>query len=341
MVIDLNQQLGFAIEATPETDPINALDALYWKFGRRPFEMKDLHPIETKKWVPRYKADSRMPNTLTLVSSDIGKGVTFQPVNGIPEYLVLGNSSTDGTPKHTITALTSGALPTITVRSESTEPGASNDKIWSVTGCKARTLNIHLEMPPLGTGTLVSSLAYDGIKNITPSLDQRHTTGVLFPTTDGTMTANLQVSDQYTYGINASGFVFTWNATAYKNELIILDSLINMTRPPPIHVDAQVDPEYIYEGAYNLPITFQLWRGTDKTIYTDFLAGTKRTLTFRIYSGGSTNYKEYTWSNVALTQCDANYFMDEDKPIWDVQGLATSVSVVARDGLPKAIYYGE
>jgi hypothetical protein len=335
MVVDTTQQIGFGIEAVAETDPIDAVDAAYWRFGIRTKRMNDYHPVETHDWHSVYKANARMPSELVLSGSNLSKGISFLPVNCIPEYLILGSSTTAAS-VHTITGLASGSQPTFTVRSEST--GGTVDKIFSAVGCKATMLSGMIEFRE-GYGFLTNVLQYTGIKNATPTLNEKHTTGVKFPTTDGAMTGT-EVSAKFVYDTN---FTLTWDVGGdnvnYANEILAMNWSITNSQNVE-GVDGQVETEFIDEGVYVLNVGLLLWRGADKSIYDDFISQNKFDLTMKIYAG-STNYKQYAWTDIGLGVCESPYNMGKDKPTWQAQGTATGVTVTGKDGLPAATYYGE
>ena len=127
MTVSKDSLRGQAIEATPETDPIDATDAKYWYWGIRTFDLKEAARLPTKKytWIPIYKANDRMPSEIVKISSSMVSGVSFLPVNCIPEYLIMGASSTPAS-THTITHISTGSLPTFTDREESS--GGTTDR---------------------------------------------------------------------------------------------------------------------------------------------------------------------------------------------------------------------
>ena len=96
MVLDTTQQLGWAYEAAAETDPINAVDALYWKFGVRTHNFNDFHPSEFHEWSPIYTGQYRRPADSQLARSTSSGGFAFYPTNGVPLYLIMGSSGTAG-----------------------------------------------------------------------------------------------------------------------------------------------------------------------------------------------------------------------------------------------------
>ena len=197
MTVSKESLRGFALEATPETDPINAVDAKYWLYGFRTLDIKEAANLPTQKYIfiPIYKANDRMPSEIIKIKSELVAGVSFLPVNCIPEYKIMGASSTPAS-THTITHISSGSLPTFTDRAESS--GGSVDTIMSAVGSKVFTLNTHLEIFQ-NTGTLTQGIAYNAIKNANPpSLNQVHN-GAIYPTDDGLMTG-AQTKTRYRWG---------------------------------------------------------------------------------------------------------------------------------------------
>ena len=334
MTVSKESLRGFALEATPETDPINAVDAKYWLYGFRTLDIKEAANLPTQKYIfiPIYKANDRMPSEIIKIKSELVAGVSFLPVNCIPEYKIMGASSTPAS-THTITHISSGSLPTFTDRAESS--GGSVDTIISAVGSKVFTLNTHLEIFQ-NTGTLTQGIAYNAIKNANPpSLNQVHN-GAIYPTDDGLMTG-AQTKTRYRWGDDPTNQKLLWNATEYKTHALMFDSTIVNTQIAK-HIANQIEPEFIDEGVYQVMFSMLIWRGEDDTIYDDYLAGTKRDLTFKIYAG-ATNWKQHAFTNAAILECTGPE--DIQNPIWSIKGIAQKVVMTGIDGISKTEYYGE
>ena len=338
MARETTQKIGFGIEATPETDPIDAEGALYWQFGIRPYTFNDLHPIETHDWLPIYQGGSRMPNDFQLIEEPLSLGIAFYPTTTVADYLMLGACITDNSDIHTITNIDSGALPTFTVRSEMS--GGTAARYVSAVGCKANLLSGHLICHE-GWGYFSNTLGYTGIKTQTASRNGS-TTGPYYQTSDGVMTAANQLKNRYHR--NDGTFVFTWDAVDYKADLAIFNYQV-VSGLNAFAVSGQSETEYIDEGMYNVMLSGSLWRGSDHQIYDDFLANTKtHDIVFKIYAG-STNYATRTFSNIALTHCEAPYAEGTKEKWWNFRGLAKDYGVVSLDGITDgvgdAVFYGE
>lgn len=334
MTVSKETLRGFALEAAAETDPINANNAKYWYYGIRTYDLKEAAniPTNTFTWFPIYKANDRMPTEIVKLKTDLLAGVSFLPVNGIPEYMIMGDSSTAGT-VHTITHISTGSLPTFTDRAESGTGTA--ERFMSGKGCKAYNLNTHLEVYK-ASGVLTQSIAHNGITSSQATLNAVHN-GAVYPTDDGTMTGT-ETKTRFRWGDSASQ-VLTWNATAYKNHVLMYDDNI-LNNQFPIHIANQAETEFIDEGTYQVMFSMLLWRGEDDTIYDDFLAGTQRTLTFKIY-GGATNYKQHVFTKASISECIGPE--DKEKAVWSIKGIAQKVVATVEDGLPATgqEYYGE
>jgi hypothetical protein len=329
MVMDQNRKNGWALEATPETDPINAIDAKYWKWGVRTKQFKDLNPIETHNWEEIYYANKRNPSDMHLVSSSLSNAVAYFPVNLVPYYLIMGSCST-AAGVHTIDNINTGSLPTFTARTEST--GGTVDKIFSAVGCKVQSLSGHIDFSK-GTPLMSHTLSYNAIQNdSTPSYNDVHN-GTKFPTDDGLMTGT-ETKGLFKYDTN---FAFHWDSGGdnvdYSGELSFFNFLI-INYHNIVGVENQTETEYIHEGNYSLGVSFALKRGADKSLYDDFLAKTQHNMYLTIYAG-ATNYRTLTWSNVAIGQCAAPDDLEKDasRIIWDAQGKAEDLTITGKDGV--------
>ena len=357
MTIETTQQLGWVKEATPGTDPINAVNADYWKFGILTNRFDNEHPIETHNWVAEYHGDHRTPNELSLVSTEARADITFYPVNLIPFYMVLATGATHSVASnvHTIDPSEPGTShETYTIRSESTggsgqSPTVATKEFHSMTNCKARALNLSFNRLRF-YDFMAATLVFTGMETKTPTLNETHTTGTKYPTTDGTMTGT-EVKDPFRWDTNA---LLTWDYgadnIAYQNQLLNFNTqLINYMGEEGI--DGQADIEYLTEGAFEFRFGFQIMRGTDTSIMDDFLACTDppdEHILFKLYST-STYYLQIEYMDVGVFHCKKNYakFQGTDRtlPTYDVMGLAEDIQIKGRDGLdPNAAqnkYYGE
>lgn len=339
MTVSKETLRGFAFESTAENDPITSPDTdpndKYWKYGVRIFDLKQAANLPNKTWVyfPIYKANDRMPTEIVKLRSDMINGFSYLPVNGIPEYMVMGKSTTGGT-EHVIEHIKTGSLPTFTDRAES-GIGGSQQRFMSAIGCKAYLCTTHLEVYK-ASGVLNQHIAYNGITSQQAALNAVHDS-TKYPTHDGAMTGT-ETKTRFRWGDSASQ-VLTWNATAYKDHVLMYDDQI-LNNQFVKHIANQEETEFIDEGTYQVAFSMLLWRGEDDTIYDDYLSGTKRTLTFKIYAG-ATNYKQHVFTNAAILECVGPE--DKEKAVWSVKGIAQKVVATVEDGLPATgqEYYGE
>ncbi len=331
MVVDKIQQIGWRHDSG--TDPIDAVNAKYWLHGIRTESFKDLHPTESHLILPIYKGNKRNPTEMQLIRTEVaGLAIGFFPTNLIPYYLVLGSHS-EAADIHTITNINTGALPTWTQRSEST--GGDVDEIFSVPGCKAESLSGLLDMTGLGIES--QTLTYNGIENVTPTLNEKHTTGAMHPTTSGTMVSANQVVDDYRRSL--TGFDFQWDVDGtpvdYSAEGILFSYMIaNKTLLRAKENQAKI--AYIDEGTYQFGFTFSLWRGASNRIFDDYLTeALDFKMTLKVYAS-ATYYKTLTWDNCALASIKPPYSVGNDKPTWEVEGMATDFEAKGKDGLHGA-----
>lgn len=354
MATETTQQLGWAKEGTAGTDPINLVTSDYWDFGINTNRFDNEHPIETHQWIPEWRGDHRYPAELSLVATDARIQVSFYPVNLIPWYMVLATGATHAATAgannvHTITPSEPGtALETYTIRSEMT--GGSAEEFISMTGCKATGLNFSFNRMKFYE-SLSATLVFTGFETKIPTLNETHTTKVTLPTTDAAMTPATSVTSRYKWDTSA---LLTWDSEGddieYGNNLLNFNGqLINHMNIE--GKENQVDIAYIDEGAYEFRFGFQLLRGSDSSIYDDFLASTDppdEHFFFKIMAG-ATNYFQIEYKDVGVSQCKANKakYQGSDKtlPVWDVMGSAENVSITGKDQLSTTAaqnkYYGE
>ena len=223
MTLDSTNKIGFALEGTPGTDPISSPDTdpndLWWYFGIRTKDNKDFHPVETQTWKPVYKGNSRVPQDAELTNTSVASGVSFSPVNCIPYYLLLGLCTTT-TGVHAITPSATTAVPSFTVRTEST--GGSDDTFMSATGCKAYELVSNLDLTA-GWPYLGQSLLFNAFKSDTPTLNSAHD-GLKYPTDDYAMSGT-EVKTRFSR--NDGTFVYTWDGDDFKDDLLAINWKLN------------------------------------------------------------------------------------------------------------------
>ena len=160
-----------------------------------------------------------------------------------------------------------------------------------------------------------------------------------------------QVKDRFKWDTNA---LFTWDYgvdnVPYNNDLLNFNcQIVDILGIE--GAENQVKPEFIDEGEYQIMFGFQLYRGTNSSIYDDYKAQSgspDKHFLFKIFAG-STKYLQLEAEDVGLSQCRANYAhhqgTDKTLPVWDVLGLAENVIVKGKDSLhgvaAQQKYYGE
>ena len=334
-VADSSQYIGWAHEATPETDAINDGSALYWAFGVKTTEIKGSHPKHIVDYRPVYKNQLYPSDSERVATHGTGAWAYF-PVNGVPLYLLFGGStSVDGV--HTLGGTSNiighgGVQPIITVRSEST--GATDDKFISAKGARIQsvenTISFISDWP-----YLTEAITYNAIK--TEAADHASSYAPKYPT-DNYLMNGTQRTGRYEWGRDATNQVFTWNSNDFRT------SLVGMTITNVIHhklgrIHNQTELEYIDPGKFQFLFTITFFRGNVKEIWDDYIAGTQRTMVFKIYNDATNGYyRQYTWTNATLITCDAPY---EDAPsnnTWTVSGYSEQLEVVVKDGCSDSFY---
>lgn len=331
VTLDKESKITWAKEGTKETDPIGD-GGLNWNFGIMTHRMKNDHPSPTKEWVPLYKSDQRNPYDSQLIKSYVDGGLVYYPVNGAMLYNLLGQSDTAGDPEaHTLTNIDTGALPTITIRSELT--GGDVAKYFAAVGCKVASLSNMIDLS--GDWQFLSeTLTFKGIKTIDPPTYD----GVVaskYPTSDGTMTGT-ERTDRYKRDANT---VFTWNSVDYLPYLQHLNYMLSETLITG-GKENQSEREYIDEGKYGFGFSFSLLRGADQTVWTDFIGENQETIVFKIYNT-ATRYRQTTLSKASLINCKPPKSEGNDSNLWIVQGMAEDQTSVVVDEIDKTVFYGD
>lgn len=329
---DATQSIGFRKEDIVETDPIDAVDAKYWKFGR--LGISNVFPQEEHIWVPLFYGD-RDPGAIVLQGSVVKAIIGFVPVNLVPWYHFLGACSTDASHIHTITGINSGNLETQTIRSESR--GGSADKFWSTVGNRCQMLNFSLDLRNRNTPA-VQSLGYQGITTLDPnttipmSLTTTHTTGVKYPTATGAM-GGTELDDEYLPDTN---FSLKWDyggggETEYKAAALAF-SYMGINDLKPYGKQNQIDFEKLYEGQRGHIIGLEIRMGKDSQIWDDYIARTLHDLRLKIYNT-STNYMQLDITDIGINKPNPVTSPIRDERIYRIEGIAKSIQVTGIDGI--------
>jgi hypothetical protein len=339
MALETTQKIGFAIEGTAESDPINAEGALYWKFGARTKAFNDKMPTGQKNWIPTYTRTQRMPTQFSLRDKPITGLIGFYPTTTVADYLLLGACTTAATNIHTITNIDTGSLPTFTVRWELSGGTAANYQ--SAVGCKATALSGQLECTE-GYGFLSNTLTYNAIKKITATREGA-TTGPVLQTAEGTIDGTSLTNR---YHRNDGTFAFTFNSNDIKADLVFFNyTVVNQQQMMPI--ENQAETEYIDEGNYIIMFSGALLRGSAEAAAIENYYQTEvetGEIVFTIYNG-STNYATRTFTNVRLGVCDQPNTLNNTPGLFQFSGVAEDYGVVSLDGITDgvgdAVFYGE
>jgi hypothetical protein len=338
MTLDAVQLLGFKEEATFGVDPIdNAVT--YDLIGQFVLSGNNL-PVSKTKASPTYLGDSRDPSEVAMSEELIDEPVGFMPVNGLPFHMALGSTSNAGdnsTGTKTITGIESGRLPSYTWRFETgpTSPAATEK---SAVGTKVKQLTAGID-----TTTKLPMLA------MALQLLGKETTDVT-SATPGALDFPSSESDIYVWDTNG---LFTWDFGGsndlYASKLVNFQyTLVNLLRSVPLV--NQPEPEYILEGDRVHALQFTLYRDGTANLLTDYLAmvaskyatADAKDLRFKVFGlTDASKYIQIDFTDVYIQECIPNLadLNREEKPVFDVSAIATSVSVEVVDNVSFSAFY--
>lgn len=331
---DSTRVIGWAWEGTAETDPINAADALYWKFGVDANKYK--YAVERHNWVPYYDGSGRDPTRLKLVRTEVVNSVGFFPTTGIPLYMFLGDGSS-AAGVHSITGLDSGSLDTFTIRWE--KSGGTDSLYQSAVGCKCQSINLSMDLEQKAV-PMACGLAFNGIKTTTATLNSAHN-GTKHATSDYTMTGT-EMDDRYRYDSN---FAFTWDYGSSNDDFTKLllrwnYNGVNMLNLQGLQNQAEV--EYIDEGNRQHQLDFEFISGGvsgqtyEANWWAEYLADTLHDVRITVYNT-STNYVTLDFDDVGLT-VEQEIAKFDEQPKWKCSGIVKSVSATVKDGVSTSFY---
>lgn len=334
--VDQIQVIGFAKEATPETDPITLVNSNYWLLGN----MTQQHglPVVQHEWVPVY-FDNRDPTEMFLNKSITRSTVGFLPVNTVQFYQYLGVCSTTADPGnvHTITGLNTGNLETFTLRMESR--GGAADKFWTTLGNRVAnvTFSVNFRQPEIPA---VMAVSYIGIKQATATLNETHTTGVKYPTDTGAM-GGTENSNPYRIG---SDTVFTWDGDSY------IDAIRNFTYQgvnifAPHWIQNQNEVEFLFEGKRTQIVGWDVLMGKSSNMFTDFQAKSLKNSQLKIFNS-ATNYLQLDFTDVGLEKMEpVKHPTDWRERVYRCEAKVRTTQVTSLDGIKTtggaAEFYGE
>ena len=329
MVRETTDLIGWALEAAAEEDPIDADTDLYWRFGILTQDETNYHPTELQNHEPVYYADSRMPGDSQQPTTSTSGSLAYYPVNGIPLYWILGNSSS-AAGVHTLSNIDTGSLPTITIRSERT--GGDTARYESARGAKINGISGYINFLA-NTKVLSEILSYTAISVSAADLAAVHT-GYKYPTDDYTLSGT-ERTGRYKKDTNT---VFTWNSASILSEATMFKYDVAGVVEP-VYIENQADPEYLDEGEYLPTFSIGVWRGgtNPETMHTDYLAGTQRTLNFKIYNGAS-YYRDITWTKATLKKEEMILSMGKHAKLYVYHGYAEDVGATVLDGCADDFY---
>jgi hypothetical protein len=331
--LDLTQELQWCLEGTAETDPI-AENGTAWRFGIDARDIDNDFPTEVKEWNLKYKSGQRNPYDTELIASGvIANGISYVPTNGAALYWIMGQSSTAGDPEiHTLTNIDTGNKPTLTIRGESY--GATVNKYFSAVGCKVSSVSGNINLSG-GYPFLTEAITYDGIKIIDPPTFDGHVPS-FHPTDDGLITGT-ERKGRYSRDANA---VFTWHAVDYLPYLMNFNYMIRND-----HwlggINNQAELEYIDEKEeYYFGFGFDVLRGADQTVLTDYEAETQDSLTIKLYNGATT-YRQLAFTTCSLISCKKNVATGDTPRSYRVMGVAEDCTATTVDLIDKTVFYGD
>lgn len=312
-------------ETTEGQDPISTTA---YKFGRRSQSFGDL-PNAKFNLKSTYRG-SRDP-IIQIADKVATSSIAFNPVCGIPWYLLFGSSSTT-TGVHTISGIDYGALPTITQRYQ-TENNTENIR-KSMVGSKVRNLNFtvqnigeRLRMPA------VMGIGSQGIDIVDPTA-----TGDITPTFPGSN------SDPYYIDNN---FELTWDYGVdnvdYAGDIMEFKYICDTTNRF-LPIVGNLTPLTVAEGSRVHILIMDILRGNDTSIFDDYLAQTRsstgKDLRFKIHQS-STNYLQLDFSNVFIENIPLNDPTKDEHTKYTITAFAENCTPKIKDGLDETVFYGE
>lgn len=329
MSVSNTQVNGWAPEATPEADPINAADAIYWKFGR--YAQKFDMGTETHDWRSVYYQNSRDPNSMVLSKAHADSVISFQPVNGLPFFYFLGAAA--GATTHTLSGINTGTLPTRTYRWE--DRGGTAERFSSVVGQVTESLVMLANFGNQAAIPLTIATSMAGIKQIQSTYNLAHN-GPQFPTNDGTMTGT-QIDNVYR---KDSNMAFEWDSSGDAIDYVNQVEQIQYTGANILQKQdlvEQAERETIYSGNRVHTLLFRIKRGTDASLFDDFNSRVVKSLRFRIYNT-ATEYIQVTFNDVAPQSLQQPFSPQNDTPFWQCNALVKSITPIIKDGIADSFY---
>ena len=323
--------IGWAYEDTQGTDKIALGGAVpYYQLGKLTSTIGNFPTKDTK--TISINAGSRDPTTnITHVEPRAALG--FAPVSGVEWYKFLGARADGGGGIHTITGIDTGQIPYYTTRFQS-ENATENIRDSLVGG---KTNNVNFQILNANTRARIPALMGVGIQGM----------DVKAATNTASQTPVYPSSEEGLY-FPDSNFEFTWDESvgdvSYADELMDF-KYIGMNANMFGTLEPQLTPYQVLEGVRGHELAFQILRGNDTQIYTDYRdqnrASTGKNLRVKIYNS-ATNYLQLDYAGVILNKCllnDGNQ-PNQEMEFYDVGASADSLIVSVVDGL-AASFYGD
>jgi hypothetical protein len=310
-------------EATRGTDIITVAENVAYKFGEEKQPMGD---YPTPKITPHitYYNNSREPSDQHVASYEVVGQLGFVPVNGLEWYFFLGSSSS-AADVHTISALDDGEKPTRTIRTESAN--ASENLRYNYTYGKTAQLGFSVDLKTPNQFAAISNMIV---------CDQIKTSEAGYTITPSDPVAN----EPYAY---ASNFVFNWDqgGTPVDYSDVLLDfSYIGVDNLLTEYLDNQNYANWLLEGRFTHAINMTIERGSDKQIFTDFIAqlssDTFKDCRLKIFNWGSTTlYTQLDFSSCMIIENTMNktFSKKTEDGVYRVMALPKSLVVTNKDGI--------
>lgn len=337
------QVLSWRKESTFGTDPITDANTAIYYFMKAQRSLGDFPALQTSLF-PYYN-NSNQVQELVRHSQTVTANLAGIPVNALPFYWALGNSSNSGAgavKTHTITPV--NTLPSITSRKESVS------HYEHMTGIYLQSLNYrhNFEQGPNSFPIMVMGLA--GLKPVDPKTDAPSTKAAMTPVYPGSDSSHWRKD---------SGFLLKYDnaaQTPVSLETQVLDYNLQITNIMSYAYDRQTSitqPVDLYNGQQIVVLDLTvLADSTSKRLMSDFYDDVRTSATttydFKYYAQKPTTTHNIQIDTKAMTvkqviQNDANY-LGEERSVYRLTAMcpatATNMIVTAKDELHDADFYG-
>lgn len=326
-------QLGYGFESSPGVDAIDSNSADYYSFGDMSQSFK--LPSKEVQYTPIY-TNAPVPSATRVAKAIDTAVINYIPYNGLMLKAVLGKSVWN-TDLHEVQKSDEGVdKDDITARYELV---ADTTRYVSLVGAKVQSLtNVFVFHP--GTVPMTETVRLIGLNTFHDAdsgmgFNGAHLTGPTIPGQQGGGGSN---ADKYRKN---TLMTLTYDAEDYKAHVHSASiTFINLQTEYSILNQDEIG--FIFPGDMQFLVGLNTWRGADKSIYDNQLSKTAVNVTLKIFQS-STNYREYTITNLYLEKSEAE--VKVPRPANDPSvftetfiGIAEDIQVDVKDGVLRTLY---